>query len=166
MNHAYRAAAMLAAMLIIAAPGAASAQADAGREARDRAQIAQLMWNYARALDSWNAEAYAQVFTPDGAFGATKGREALRKMVVDLKKSGEERAKGQPQGAMHHVMTNEHIEFTGPDRARVHYYWMTVFAGATQGQAPRVAAVGRGVDDVVRVDGKWLIQSRDVAPKD
>jgi hypothetical protein len=28
-----------------------------------------------------------------------------------------------------------------------------------------VAAVGRSVDDLVRVDGKWLIRSRNVAPQ-
>ena len=30
----------------------------------------------------------------------------------------------------------------------------------------RVAAAGREYDELVRVNGRWLIQLRDVAPKD
>jgi hypothetical protein len=29
-----------------------------------------------------------------------------------------------------------------------------------------VPATGRGVDELVRVKGKWLIKNRDVSPKD
>ena len=39
------------------------------REALDSEQIAELMWNYTRAIDTWNEDACAQAFTPDGAFG-------------------------------------------------------------------------------------------------
>jgi hypothetical protein len=46
------------------------------------------MWQYARALDTESADAYAATYTPDGQFGtgpnATKGRDALRKMIADL----------------------------------------------------------------------------------
>src|SRR4029453_14617000 len=55
------------------------------REARDRAEIEDLMWRYARALDTGNGEAYAAVYTPDGQFGtganATKGTEALKRLA-------------------------------------------------------------------------------------
>ena len=158
----------MAALLLLAAPGpSAAAEADTVRQAQDRAQIAELMWNYTRALDTLNEDAYVRAFVPDGAFGKTKGRDALRKMVVDLKKGQAEReAKGEPSaGAMYHVETNEHIEFPDRDHARYHYYWMTVFAGPAKAPAPRVAAVGHGVDDLVRVDGKWLIKLRNVAPE-
>ena len=57
-------------------------------EAQDRAEIKQLMWRYARALDTGDAEAYAATFAPDGQFGrgddATRGREELKKMIQDL----------------------------------------------------------------------------------
>jgi len=160
--------AAIAALLLLAAPGASvAAQADSLRQAEDRAQIAELMWNYTRALDTLNEEAYVRAFTPDGAFGKTKGRDALRKMVIDLKTSRADReAKGEPPaGAMYHVETNEHIEFPDRDHARYHYYYMTVFAGPPDARAPRVAAVGHGVDDLVRVNGKWLIKLRNVAPQ-
>ena len=63
---------------------------------------------------------------------------------------------------MHHIMSNQYIEFTSPTEARVHYYWQTVFGGPGVSPTPRVAAVGNGVDDVVKVDGRWLIRSRNV----
>ncbi len=164
MKLATRTAAAVAALLILATP-AVAADADVLREARDRAQIAELMWNYVRAIDTLDEDAYVEVFTADGAFGRTRGREALRKMVMDLEKNqADRRAKGESVPAMHHVMSNEHIEFIGPDHARIHYYWLTVFAGAPNTQPPRVAAAGRGVDELVRVNGRWLIKSRNVAP--
>ena len=61
------------------------------REVRDRAEIEDLMRRHTRALDTTDAAAAAAVYTPDGQFGtganATKGREALTKMVADLRAS-------------------------------------------------------------------------------
>lgn len=157
-------AAALGALLLVATPAFAQASdADILREAADRAQIEQLMWDYVEAIDSWNADAYAAAFTEDGAFLGTKGRPALKQMVLDLKKSQDDRrAAGATIGNMHHIMSNMNIEFVTPDHARVYYYHMTVFGNGLN-PPPNVASVGRGMDDVVRVDGKWLIQSRNVA---
>lgn len=166
------AAAVLTACLV--AGNAFASDADILREAKDRADIAQLMWNYCRALDTFNEDAYAAVYTEDGEFyagtsiPATKGRAALKKMVADLKKQRAEReAKGEPKRPpMHHIITNSHIEFVDKDHARYHSYWMTVFEGVGRDVKPDVAAAGRGIDEIVRVNGKWLIKSRNVAPKD
>jgi hypothetical protein len=166
-------AAVLATVIVAfgATMSAAATDADFTRESQDRVLINELMWKYVRALDSMNESAYVEVFTPDGEFStgktSTKGREALRKMVADLKKTRAEReAKGEKQAAMHHVIANSYIEFVDKDHARFHSYWMTAFAGSPGGATPRIAAVGRGVDDLVRVNGKWLIQTRNVAPQD
>jgi uncharacterized protein (TIGR02246 family) len=154
------------------APLARAADGDALRENRDRAQIEALMWQYVRALDTLNEEAYADAYTPDGQFGSTsnaaKGREALKKVVADIKKGRAEReAKGEPKSPpMYHVIANSYIEFIDKDHARFHSYWMTVFAGGGATAPPRVAAVGRGTDELVRLNGRWLIQSRNVAPQD
>jgi hypothetical protein len=166
MKHRFAAAALL--ILTAPMPAIAASDADILRQAQDRAEISELEWNYVRAIDSLNADAYAQVFTPDGAFGATKGSAALHQMVIDLKKSQADRAakSGVPQAAMHHIVTNDYVRFIDRDHARMYYYWMTVFAGTPTTQPPRVAAAGRGQDDLVRVGGRWLIQTRNVAPKD
>ena len=153
---------------------AVASDADILREAQDRADITQLMWNYCRALDTFNEDAYASVYAEEGEFSAgsaiapTKGRAALKKMVADLKKNRAEReAKGEPKTPpMHHIITNSYIEFVDKNHARYNSYWMTVFEGVGRDIKPNVAAAGRGIDQLVRVNGKWLIQKRDVQPKD
>jgi hypothetical protein len=63
------------------------------------------------------------------------------------------------------VIFNHTIELIDRDHARYDAYWSTMFGAAGESTPLRVAAVGRSVDMLVRVNGKWLIQSRDVAPK-
>src|SRR5256885_6871350 len=113
---------------------------DAVQQMKDREEIEALMWKYARALDTFNADAYASVYTPDGQFGAganaTKGSAALKKMIDDLKTSRAEREKTEPQPAMYHMEMNTYVEFLGKDRARHHSYRQTVFAPAGGGGPP------------------------------
>jgi uncharacterized protein (TIGR02246 family) len=134
--------------------------------AQDRVAIEQLMWNYIRALDSGNAEAYANLFAPDGQFGrgatAVKGREALKKMVSDARqKLDADNKNGKKTPRMFHVVTNPHIEFIDKDHARYHAYWMGVFASGGE-----VTSAGREVNELVRMNGQWLISVRDVDPQD
>jgi hypothetical protein len=107
----------------------------------------------------------AAAFTEDGRFSAgataTVGREALKAMVNGLAAN---RADDAPP--MYHMIANSYIEFVDEDNALFHSYWLTVFGGAGQGAPPRVAAAGRGIDELVRVNGEWLIRSRNVAPRD
>ncbi len=67
------------------------------RGARGRAQIEKLMWQYVRALDTENADAYAAIYAPDGRFGsgptAVKGRDALKKTIGDFKQRAANEAK-------------------------------------------------------------------------
>lgn len=144
-----------------------ASDSDVVQEMKDRRDIEGLMWRYVRALDTLDADAYASAYTPDGQFGAganaTKGTAALKKMVNDLKNGRAEREKaGETPAPMYHVITNDHIEFIGKDQARYHSYWMTVFGAAGRGGQPRVAAAGHGVDQLVKLNGKWLIKSRNV----
>ena len=140
-------------------------------EAQDRAQIEKLMWQYARALDTENAEAYAATYTPDGQFGtgatAVKGREALKKMINDFaKRAAENETKtGQRRQPLYHMTTSSYVEFIDKDHARWEAYYITVFADGGPNKPPRIAAAGREVDELVRTNGQWLIKSRDVAPK-
>jgi len=133
--------------------------------AQDRVEIEQLMWNYIRALDSGNAEAYAALFAPDGQFGrgatAVKGREALKKMILDARQKRDAESKGDKKTPrMYHVVTNPHIEFIDEDHARYYAYWMGVF------ESGDVVSAGREVNELVRIDGQWLISIRDVAPQE
>lgn len=150
---------------------ASAGGSDTQREAQDRAQIERLMWQYVRALDTENADAYAATYTPDGQFGsganAVKGQDALKKMISDLKqRSADAEAKGQKRPPMYHVLANSYLEFPDKDHAHMEAYWMTVFAQQGPNTPVRVAAAGREVDELVRMNGQWLIKLRDVAPKD
>jgi len=164
----------LAAFLVVALPGspAAAAENETEREVHDRAQIEKLMWQYVRALDTENADAYAAAYTPDGQFGsganAVKGREALKKMINDLRQRATENESksGEKRPAMYHVIANSRLEILDKDHARLEAYWMTVFAAAGPKTPARVAAAGREVDELVRLNGQWLIKARDVAPTD
>jgi uncharacterized protein (TIGR02246 family) len=161
--------AVIAAMLLGGMAWSVSAQDETMREARDRAQIEALMWRYTRALDTANPEAYASAYTEDGQFSsggnATKGRDALRKMVDGMRQGRvDAAAKGQPQAPMYHMTMNHVVEFTDRDHARVLAYWQTVFGAVGQTTPVRVAAAGRSIDELVRVKGQWLIRSRNVAP--
>ena len=40
---------------------------------KDRNEIEELMWRYARALDTMDPDGYANCYTPDGQFGARRG---------------------------------------------------------------------------------------------
>jgi len=157
-------AALLASVAIAAANDALRVQ--------DRIQIEDLMWKYARALDTENAEAYAATYTPDGQFGtganATKGREALKKMINDFKQRNidNEAKTKEKRPLLYHMVTNHSIEFVDKDHARVNAYYITVSAAGGANVPARVAAAGREVDELVRVNGQWLIKVRDVAPKD
>src|SRR5262249_11902844 len=90
----------------------ATAENACERETEDRAHIEQLMWQYVRALDTENADAYAAVYTPDGQFGsganAVKGHEALKKMINDLRQRATEAESksGEKRPPMYHVITN------------------------------------------------------------
>jgi uncharacterized protein (TIGR02246 family) len=133
--------------------------------AQDRVEIEQLMWDYIRALDSGNAEAYAALFAPDGQFGrgekAIKGREALKKMILDARQMMDAAKKSDEKPKrMYHVVTNPHIEFIDKEHARYYAYWMgALSAGGT-------TSAGREVNELVRMNGRWLIGVRDVDPKD
>lgn len=144
---------------------------DVVRQAKDRAQIEELMWRYARALDGGDADTYASLYTPDGQFSAgtnaTKGREALKKMIEGVgQRQGAAQPAAEKRPPMFHMTANEQVRFIDKDHARIDAYYITMFGAAGQGTAARVAGVGRSIDELERVNGQWMIKSRNVAPQD
>ena len=151
--------------LAAAALYAAKGDDDVLRQARDRAEIEDLMWQYTRALDTGNGDAYAAAYTPDGQFSAgtqvTKGRDALKKLATR-----QPPAAGQPaRPPLYHMAANHRVTFTDKDHARIDAYYITASAAGGENTPLRVVAVGRSIDELVRVNGKWLIKSRNVAPQ-
>ena len=135
------------------------------RETRDRHEIEALMWKYTRALDKGDGATYASTYTADGQFGngtnATKGREALSKLVVRQPAAGE-----PPRAPLYHMELNHMIEFLDKDHARYHAYYLTVSGAMGRDMPPRIVAAGQSLDAMERVKGKWLLTTRDVAAKD
>ena len=141
---------------------------DVLREVRDRQAIDEVMWRYARALDTGDAEGYAALYTPDGQFSAggtvTKGREALKKMIGGPRAAAQPGAPARPQ--LYHTTANHQIVFIDKDHARIDAYHITGAAGSGRETPPRLAGIGRSIDELERVNGQWYIKSRNVAPMD
>jgi hypothetical protein len=151
-------------------PSARAADADILREAKDRADIEVLIWRYVQALDNIDVEAYPTFFTEDGSICCEhnhtyKGRTEIRKLLQEVKDSrAAAQAKGQTVAKLYHPIFNSHIEFRSKDHAHIDSYWFTALAEQPPNGAPKITLVGRCEDEVVRVDGKWLIKSRNVFP--
>jgi uncharacterized protein (TIGR02246 family) len=149
---------------------ASTSDDDVLRQARDRAEIEELMWRYARALDTGDAEGYAALYTPDGQFSAgrtaTRGRDALKKMIAGTRQPQAGAEQAAPRPPMYHTTANHQLVFIDKDHARIDAYHITMVAGAGRETPPRVAGVGRSIDELERVIGQWLITLRNVAPMD
>jgi uncharacterized protein (TIGR02246 family) len=154
------------ALLFVALLSYRAVAARNGTQARaeDRAEIENLMWNYSRALYTQNPDAYAALYTPDGQFGtgarAVKGRDALKKMIVDLK----QRLAGQQPVYVMDVNTS--VEFPDRDHAHLEAYWLEVSPRTGPNVPARVVNAGREVEELERINGQWLLKLRDAAPKD
>jgi uncharacterized protein (TIGR02246 family) len=156
----------IAALLFVALLGyrVAAARNSTQSRADDRAQIENVMWQYSRALYNQDPDAYAALYAPDGQFGAganaVKGREALRKMIVNLKQrlAGQERV---------YVMdANTYIEFPDRDHAHMEAYWLEVSPRTGPNAPAKFVNAGREAEDFQRINGQWLIKLRNPAPKD
>ena len=157
--------AIAATMLSLGASVALRGEDNTVRETRDRHEIEALMWKYTRALDKGDGATYASTYTMEGEFGAgervTKGREALSKLVV------RQPAAGEPARApLYHMELNHWIEFVDKDHARYHAYYLTVSGAMGRDTPPRIVAAGQSFDTMERLNGKWLLKTRDVAAKD
>ena len=81
-----------------------------------------MLWQYVRALDTYNPGAYASLYTEDGQFGNIIGKEALANMIIDA-------------------------------------------ATDANPQASLVSA-GRSIDVLLRANGEWKIQFRNIASQE
>jgi uncharacterized protein (TIGR02246 family) len=160
-----RIAALVCALVALAVGGRAAAEDAAAvlQQLADRAEIAELVTRYVTALDTLDADAYEGVFAEDGVYDVTgnvyRGRAAIRKIVTDLQASrARNEAAGTPSPRLYHVMANSSIEILDAANARHECYAQTVRL-ADNGQFV-VGFMGRYEDELVKLDGRWLIKSR------
>ena len=131
------------------------------REANDRAEIQAVMWTFTRGLDTLDPDLFASVFTEEGLFGTTKGRPAIKAMAAGMKANAEKN-KSPPT---YHVVGNVSIDFQDATHATHRAYWMALVVSGEQGMPPRIVVAGQEADHFVKLNGKWLIEFRDLAPK-
>jgi uncharacterized protein (TIGR02246 family) len=153
---------LAAAAVTFALAPALAGDAPTPAELLDRAAIQNLVVKYTIALDTLDADMYASVFAEDAEFtfgGNTyKGRAEIRKIVTGL----QERNAKQPADApkMYHALSNTYIEFVNDHEARHRSYWQTI-RGPSSGPFT-VGAMGRYEDTLVKRNGEWLIQKRQI----
>ena len=154
----------LVALLVVFLGLPAYSQApDTLRQLADRAAIVEVMQQYVWSVDALDADGYVAVFTEDAVIDANgdvhKGHAAIRKIVTDMQaRQAANRARGEPPGNLYHVISNERISFQSETEALYQSYWQTL----RKGEENRYVAggFGRSEDRLVKVDGRWLIQSR------
>jgi ketosteroid isomerase-like protein len=117
----------------------------------DIEEIRKLLARYCFAIDSLNADGWADLFTEDGVFHYTLGepligRDALRQFVSMV------------PGDRHHLTMNEIIEVDG-DGATVRSY-----ALVTKESPPVISAVGDYEDTLLRTPDGWRFARRVYRP--
>src|SRR4051812_18129535 len=129
----------------------------------DRDAIHEVMQKYVWSVDSGDADGYASVFTEDAVIDSNgaliRGHAAIRKVVTDLQaRYAANRAEGKPAGHLYHVISNESISLVGATEAVYRSYWQTMRKGDDKHYA--AGGFGTSEDHLVKVNGRWLIQSR------
>jgi uncharacterized protein (TIGR02246 family) len=159
--------ALLAVVLATTAARADDDDDDAVQQLLNRIEIDNLLVRYTHALDTLNADAYANVFAADAVFEiggdeVRRGRDEIRSIITGLQESRAERAAAAtddaPETLMHHVMSNATLEIVSDHEAHHYAYWMTILGNTEDGF--RVASMGHYEDVLMKHDGEWLIQHR------
>jgi len=126
--------------------------------AADYVEIQQLVARYSYAVDTHadNGYAYADLFTPDGMFGKTKGREALAELARMTQKD-----RGGPSYTRH-FLTNV-IIYPTPEGARGSQY-LSAIDVSEGGKPSSVVHGGRYEDVYVKTPAGWRFKSRQLHP--
>jgi len=124
--------------------------------ADDRLAIMDLIARYAYTLDSGDLDGYVNNFAPDGVlFESHRGQDQIREYVSKLMVQG--RAGPLPNGdvAYRHFVGAPVIDGDA-SRATVHSYLLWV----NMGSDPPVSSAAEYTDDVIKLNGRWVFQSR------
>jgi hypothetical protein len=126
--------------------------------AADYVEIQQLVARYSYAVDTHadNGYAYSDLFTPDGVFGKTKGREALAELARTTQQE-----RGGPSYTRHYL-TNV-IIYPTPEGARGSQYLAAIDV-SEGGKPSSVVHGGRYDDEYVKTPGGWRFKSRQLHP--
>ena len=129
----------------------------AGMSIEDRLEITDLVARYAECVDTGDAEGYANLFVPDGVVqhsaGTVTGRGDIRAWVADLAQQG----RIGPESHLKHVLGLPVIKGDG-QRCTARTY--VVIPRQMESGEISTRLVGAYKDDIVKLDGRWLIEKR------
>jgi ketosteroid isomerase-like protein len=118
----------------------------------DRLKIIELLGKHQITIDLGDADAYADLYTPDGRyespFATARGREDIREMSMRLARDGFTEGK-------RHLIGPMIIEVDG-DEARAFSYWWV----AETKEAPGIYSTGTYTDRLQKIDREWKIAHR------
>jgi uncharacterized protein (TIGR02246 family) len=124
----------------------------------DRVEIEDLIARYNKAIDTGDAEAWANTFTPDGEFHGVVGDFVGREALVSFVKAYSTEEQFAEFAAAQHWVTN--IVLTGDgDDAELFAHVMMVLPTPEGG---RITFVAHYEDELRRVNGRWLFTKRHV----
>ncbi len=162
MLHKLKGAAGSFALAVLCSSTLVSAEPMTEARAADTVAIQQLIVKYAHVYDSMDVEGYVSVFTEDAKFTFTgnelNGRAEIREFITGAKQRRDAAPATDPKG--YHSITNTRIQFDSDTQARHRSYWQ-VLSCAT-GMPCVVSNMGYYDDVVVKQNGEWLIQSRNI----
>jgi uncharacterized protein (TIGR02246 family) len=137
----------------------------AGPGPQDRMEIVELYARYSWALDTGDTEGYLALFTEDaeateetssGGLEVRKGREEIRKLILKFHE--------RPDFPGHQHQMAQFVFEPDPD-ARPDHWVVRSYAWATINhppEKPHLHWCGHVRDVVAKVDGEWLIRSKDI----
>lgn len=158
---------VFATIMTMTFPLMSSASAGQLEDAMDRFEIQELMYAYGPAHDTTDPEAYSALFTEDavlraGAYVIAKGRDAIKTSTVNDRARLNPGAVDKPgtYWAMRHLILNPVVHLNGDGTATGGCYYQVV--ANRDGVGPQILQQGRYEDEYRKVDGKWLIASRNI----
>ncbi len=133
----------------------------------DKIEIGEMQSRYMFALDWYDADTYASLFTEDALLewpdGHAKGRAAIHASCVGLGNMYRGLAAAAVPAKMahkRHFVSNRVIEIDG-DRAKALCYWFD-FNNDNLARWPYVQAYGYYKDELIRAGAGWLFTQRKI----
>jgi 3-phenylpropionate/cinnamic acid dioxygenase small subunit len=122
----------------------------------DRETIHDLNARFCHSLDQARFEQWARCFTPDGVFASALGSFQGRQALIDFAKGYHETLGGAQQ---RHIVSNISVNLEGARGTAV----STLTLYVTREGATQFLGVGIYEDELVKIDGEWLLAKRQVS---
>jgi SnoaL-like domain len=133
----------------------------------DREAIEATLQRYTRGLDRLDPDLYVSSFAPNGILmiyaKKYQGHDALRSIIAEEKRFRQaQQDSGQPARTLFHLEANSTLEISSAVQALHQAYWLTASRAGEKAEGLTVLGVGSSIDELQKIDGKWLITRREI----